>query len=388
MKRLAIVSTHPIQYYAPVFQLLAEKGTVQIKVFYTWGESSQKKHDPGFGKTIQWDIPLLDGYCYEFLKNTSKNPGSEYFNGIKNPEIIAHLEKFKPDIILLFGWAYQSHLRVMRHFKNKVPIWFRGDSTLLNENMGLKGIFKSMFKKIILKWVYKHTDKAFHVGKNNRSYFAAYGLKTNQLIFAPHAVDNERFSVNCAREAQQLRKQLTIPDDSTVILFAGKLENIKNPSLLIKAFKNLNPTANCHLIITGNGKLEKTLKSEAQPEKKIHFIDFQNQSRMPVIYQACDLFCLPSKSESWGLAINEAMACGKAILVSDKVGAAIDLVIPNENGLIFKAGNLSDLTDKLGALISNKTLLHDYGKRSKELIKDWNFVSIASVIEEQLINES
>ncbi|WP_245580873.1 glycosyltransferase family 4 protein [Daejeonella oryzae] len=386
MKRLAIVTTHPIQYYAPIFRLLAENKNVQLKVFYTWGESFQKTNDPGFGKIIEWDIPLLEGYWYEFLINTSKKPGSKHYSGIINPEIILRLNEFNPDSILIFGWAYQSHLRVMRHFKGKIPVWFRGDSTLLNENIGIKGLFKSTLKKIFLKWIYIHVDKAFYVGQNNKFYFKAYGLKTNQLIFAPHAIDNERFSKKYNQEGLKLRAGLSIPESSIVILFAGKLESNKNPFLLLSAFKNLNYNQSCHLIIAGNGDLEEALKLEGQSDN-IHFLNFQNQSYMPVLYQSCDIFCLPSQSESWGLAINEAMACGKAIVASDKVGSAIDLVKPGENGYIFKSGNLKDLQEKLEHLITSKSLLHEYGLRSSEIISDWNFYRIASVIEQTLKNE-
>lgn len=82
--KLAIISSHPIQYNAPLFKLLTQRGNLSVKVFYTWGKQSiEPKYDPGFGKTIQWDIPLLDGYNYEFLENISKAPGSSHFNGIK-----------------------------------------------------------------------------------------------------------------------------------------------------------------------------------------------------------------------------------------------------------------------------------------------------------------
>lgn len=384
MKKLAIITTHPIQYYAPVFSLLAKNRSIGIKVFYTGGDIVIKKQDPGFGKMIEWDIPLLDGYQYEFITNISKNPGSHLFNGIKNPELASKIEFYKPDAILVFGWAYHSHLKMLMHFKGKIPIWFRGDSTLLNENIGITGVLKSMLKKIFLNWVYKHVDNAFYVGENNRSYLQAYGLETKQLIFAPHAVDNKRFSVDRLEEAFQLRKSLNIPESSTVILFAGKLERIKNPLLLIRALSNLKPGNNCHLIIAGNGELEQALKLRAQ-SNKIHFLNFQNQSQMPVLYQACDLFCLPSKSESWGLAVNEAMACSRAVLVSDKVGCATDLVIPNVNGQIFKSGNLNDLTEKLFELTNDQFRLKEMGQRSKEIIHSFNFEKIASAIEKQLL---
>jgi hypothetical protein len=90
-KRLAIITTHPIQYYAPLFKQLAQE--VQLKVFYSWGAHSVAKNDPGFGKTIEWDIPLLDGYQYAFENNVAKDPGSHHFRGIINPDFWMGLSK-------------------------------------------------------------------------------------------------------------------------------------------------------------------------------------------------------------------------------------------------------------------------------------------------------
>ena len=107
---------------------------------------------------------------------------------------------------------------------------------------------------------------------------------------------------------------------------------------------------------------------------------------MPSVYQACDLFCLPSDGpgETWGLAVNEAMAGGKAVLVSDKVGCAIDLVNESYNGSIFKSGNIDNLINTLDKLTRSKQTLGEYGKNSKVLIHDWNFLRIAEAIENKL----
>src|ERR1700744_5873743 len=104
MKRVVIISTHPIQYNAPLFKLLSERKNVQVKVFYTWGQAQTKVYDPGFGKEREWDIPLLDGYDYEFIENTSAKPGSHHFNGIINPGLIKKIETYNPDDILVIGW--------------------------------------------------------------------------------------------------------------------------------------------------------------------------------------------------------------------------------------------------------------------------------------------
>ncbi|HAL82203.1 MAG TPA: hypothetical protein DCO83_08180 [Mucilaginibacter sp.] len=163
---------------------------MNIKVFYTWGENATDKFDPGFNKKIEWDVPLLDGYQFEWVKNSSKNPGSHHFKGINNPDLINQIMVWQPDALLVYGWGYQGHLKAIRHFKNKIPVLFRGDSTLLDEKKGIKLLFKSAF----LKWVYRHIDHAFYVGANSKAYFKKYGLREDQLSFAPHAVDNDRFA--------------------------------------------------------------------------------------------------------------------------------------------------------------------------------------------------
>ncbi len=372
--RLAIITTHPIQYYAPVFKLLAQK--IGLMVFYTWGEQSVSKHDPGFGKTVEWDIDLLDGYSYQWVDNTAADPGSHHFKGIVTPGLIAQITEWEPDALLVYGWAYHGHLAVMRHFKNKVPILFRGDSTLLDERPGLRNSLRPVY----LKWIYRHISCALYTGTSNRAYFKKYGVPEQHLIFAPHAVDNKRFGIQ--QDTTFLRQQLHIDQGDIVVLFAGKLEEKKAPGSLLTAFISL-ASPGCHLIIVGAGILEVSLKQQADKYPNIHFMDFQNQTMMPAIYQMCDLFCLPSAGpgESWGLAVNEAMAAGKAVLVSDKAGCAADLVRPGVNGYVHSAGSVADLSAKMSALIrKGKDGLALMGDQSRKIVQDWSFENQATAI--------
>lgn len=380
MRRLAIITTHPIQYYAPLFKLLNDRQQIDIKVFYTWGENSVKKYDPAFGKDVDWDIPLLEGYNYQWAQNIATDPGSHHFNGIVTPGLVNQIKAYEPNAILVFGWAYQSHLKVLRYFRNKLPVYFRGDSTLLDEQPGLRSILKTVF----LRWVYHHVNHAFYVGINNKAYFKKYGIKEKQLSFAPHAIDNKRFEINRDVEASSLRTGLGLTKADQLILFAGKFELKKAPELLLDAFLSINKP-NAHLLLVGNGILETTLRDKAAKHKNVHFMDFQNQSMMPVIYQACNLFCLPSQGpgETWGLAVNEAMACKKAVVVSDKCGCAIDLVT-KDNGIIFKSGELDELKSALNILLSDNRILDKFGNKSGEIIHHWSFENIASAIETKL----
>ncbi len=380
-KSLAVVTTHPIQYYAPIFQGLSEQG-VNVKVFYTWGESVlQSKYDPGFGKVVEWDIPLLNGYEYTFVNNVSSNPGSSHFKGIDNPSLVNELKQWDPEAILVIGWNFKSHLQVLRYFKGKVPILFRGDSTLLNQPLGFS--LKKILRKVFLRWVYKHVDYALYVGTANKAYYEFVGLKNEQLVFAPHAIDNKRFSKNTSFETDEWKRQLNIPGDATVFLYAGKFEAVKNISVLIKSFIKFNDKK-AYLVLVGNGPLEQHLKSIANGFENILFLDFQNQSKMPLVYNLADVFVLPSLSETWGLAINEAMASGKAVLASDKVACTMDIINNNVNGYIFKNNDIDDLTDKLSLLVKQKGNLKSMGNASLQIIQSWSFDSVVDSIKKIL----
>lgn len=379
MKRLAIISTHPIQYNAPLFRLLAHRGNIDIKVFYTWGETVLKnKYDPGFGKTIEWDIPLLEGYPYEFVENVSKNKGSHHFSGIDNPGLIGKLVEWKPDALLVFGWAFKSHLKIIRHFKGKIPVLFRGDSVSLDA----KG-FRKLLRKFWLRWVYRHVDVALYVGALNKAYFKENGLKDSQLVFAPHAVDNDRFEIaveNSAGEIAAWKGKLFVGDSKVVFLYAGKLDKNKNVSTLLRAFTAIK-SHEAHLLIAGNGNEEAELKQMAGDNPRVHFLDFQNQSRMPILYGMCDVFVLPSHSETWGLSLNEAMACGKAVVCSSGCGAAPDLVKPGVNGFVFDAKNHLQLVQILNDFGDDKKKTAEMGMKSREMIKGNSFETICEAIE-------
>jgi glycosyltransferase involved in cell wall biosynthesis len=347
-------------------------------VFYTWEQAKVKVFDEKFGKEIKWDIPLLEGYEFTFVKNTSHKPNSHTIFGIINPTLIAEIRQWNADAVLVFGWNHYSHLQVMFHFKNKIPVLFRGDSTLLDE---LKN-FKSFARSLWLKFVYKHIDYALYVGTNNKSYFFKYGLKEKQLLFAPHAIDNDRFedkSGEYTQKAEQWRKELGIHDDDVVFLFAGKFEAKKNPKLIIEAAKYFHKLK---FIFVGNGILEDELKNAAI--QNVIFLPFQNQSLMPIVYRLANVLILPSSyNETWGLVVNEAMVSGLAVIVSDKVGCAVDLVENDVNGFVFKSNDLKVLSEKISFVCQN---IPKFAQNSLKIISQWNYAKIAQSIE-NLLND-
>jgi glycosyltransferase involved in cell wall biosynthesis len=378
MKKLAIVTTHPIQYHVPWMIRLGEKG-IQIKVFYTWEQArSGTLYDPGFGKDIKWDLPLLEGYEYQFVKNSSRRPGDRHFRGIINPDLNKEIEAWGPDCLLIFGWNYHSHLRCMRHFHKKVPIIFRGDSVLLHEK---KGLWK-LARRLFLNWVYRYVDYALYVGTHNKSYFLKHGLHAPQLIFAPHAIDIERFSepkLDYTRRAEAWKKELNIPTHHITLLFAGKMTDVKNPGFMIdlaEACKEMPVT----FILVGNGNLKADLQQRARGNNRIIFLDFQNQTMMPAVYRLGDVYIMPSVSETWGMGINEAMACGRPVMASEKVGCAADLVLENRTGITFKVNDIEKCTLFLKELCGDRQRLPEMGRNAAALIQFFTFTHIVDSV--------
>jgi len=372
--RLAVITTHPIQYYAPLFQGLAEGDALDVHVFYGWEGPSTGDYDPGFDEEVTWDISLLEGYPYTFLENEASDPGTHHFRGILTPGLVPAVEDWGPDAVLLFGWNYWGYLGALRHFSGQVPVFFRGDSTLLDEQPGPRRWLRRLF----LRWVYTHVDVALYVGQNNRDYFKAHGLSEDQLAWVPHAIDNDRFADpggHPEKEARTWRRELGIPNEACAVVFAGKLSEKKAPDLLLEAFCRLDDSS-AHLVVAGSGPLGDELRSDFGDRPRIHFVGFQNQSRMPVVYRLGEVFVLPSRGpgETWGLALNEAMACGRAVVASDKVGGAPDLIKPGENGFVVPAGEVRALTSALRRLVKNDEMRRRMGVASRERIRDWSVV--------------
>lgn len=367
-QKLAIVTTHPIQYFAPIFKLLNAEEEIAVKVFYTY-EKVEEVFDEGFGKKFKWDIPLLDGYDYTFVSNNGNT--KKDFWSVKNPTLIKEIEDWGATAVLVYGWNFFSHLKAIKYFKGKITVLFRGDSTLLNQQAGVKSLVRKMF----LSWIYASVDYALYVGSENKEYYKFCGMKDKQLIFAPHSIDNDRFN-NLSKEnadfIETTKKNLGINPSDIVLIYCAKFQAVKNPFLLIDAFKKVE-NLQVKLIMVGNGELENELKLKAANDKRILFLPFQNQSFMPAVYRLGDLFVLSSISETWGLAVNEAMACKLAILVSNKCGCAIDLVKPEKNGEIFISNNEDDLVNKINLLVKDKLALKQMGQISEQLIFDWSF---------------
>lgn len=371
--RLGIVTTHPVQYYAPWFQRIAADAGFDLRVFYLWDFGVTKKVDPGFQRAFAWDVPLLEGYASEFVPNNAASPGTHHFRGISNPGLFERLEAFQPEALLVFGYNYLTLQRLIwRWDRARAPLIFRGDSHHL---LGEAGAGAALRRRLISA-VYARFAAFLYVGQANRDYFTYHGVRPEQLFFAPHAVDNDRFiSAGAAREdAATWRKELGIPQEAIMVLFAGKFQEKKRPLDLLEAFLRIDEIGT-YLVFVGDGELEPDLRAKAADHPRVRFAPFQNQSQMPRTYAACDIFVLPShgRSETWGLAVNEAMCLERAIIVSSHVGCAADLVQDGRNGLVFPAGQVERLTIALRESFRDRERLRRWGRESGKIVRNYHY---------------
>src|SRR5207237_585238 len=154
---------------------------------------------------------------YTFIPNESSDPGTHHYRGILSAELVPALRRWKPDAILVYGWKFQSHLAVLRAFHGKTPVLFRGDSTLLDEAPGIR----KWLRRATLRRIYRNIDLALYVGRHNRDYYLRHGVEEQRLVWAPHSVENDRFSDPDGRLEQQAhswRRTQDIDDDAKVIL--------------------------------------------------------------------------------------------------------------------------------------------------------------------------
>jgi len=372
--KLAVIATHPIQYLAPWFAHLQCREALQVKVFYLWNPGAEARVDCGFGVPVRWDIPLLEGYDYEFIANRSPRPGTGQFLGLWNPSLLARVREFRPDAVLLTAYKYASIPAFLARWRmREAPLLFRGDSHRL---VPRKGILSEM-KRVLLARQFRRFAACLYVGAANRKYFQLHGVPDARLFHSPHAVDNERFfcSPDAAEaEGRQWKRSLGIPEESRVILFAGKFEQKKRPLDLLQAFRAAGlPRA--ALLFVGSGPLDAELRAAAEGMPDVFFAPFQNQSSMPRTYAAGDLFVLPSfgPSETWGLAVNEAMCMGRPVIVSTHVGCAQDLVIPRSTGLTFEAGNVGALAAALKESFADPERLREWGANGRRRIEGFDF---------------
>ncbi|MBI1748424.1 MAG: glycosyltransferase [Acidobacteria bacterium] len=373
--RAVILASHMIQYQAPLFRALASWPDIEVTVWLCsdWGLAPYR--DEGFGQEVQWDVPLLNGYRSEFLTNVSYKPNPSRFWGLINPAVAWRLRPAQVDAVIVHGWYRCTNwLAMLTAFLFRVPLLLRGESNLLP----VRSPVKSAIKRIVLSWLFKRVSAFLAIGRFNADFYKAYGAPADRIFAVPYAVDNDFFMAKADTlrpQKVELKKQIGVAADCPVILFVGKLTDVKRPMDLLRAFAAVATRQDAALIFVGDGPRRPVLEQFVKDRNlaQVYFAGFQNQTELPRFLAIADIFVLPSGFEPWGLAVNEAMCFGLPIIVSDQVGAGGDLVQHGLNGYVYPVGQTSVLTDYLARLLSDPAQRRQMGKASLARIQPWTY---------------
>jgi len=417
--KLAIICTHPIQYYSPWFRSLAEQAPrlglapsdlpppilksrsavdsfsasagelrfggneavdFSFEVFYAHRQTAKGQAEAGFGVEFEWDVPLLEGYPHRFLKNVSQRPGLERFGGCDCPEIGEILVREGFTHVLLIGWHKKVFWQAFWAAKTAgIKVLSRGDSQLGITNSLLKRAVKFLLYRFLLP----RFDAHLFVGQRNFAYLRNYGVPKDRLFFSPHFVDNQWWAGRAAAAADSIKMKMKIKEGATTFLFAGKFIPKKRVSDLLEAAAGV-PEA--RVVLVGDGLLRPQLEERARQNdlmeevghspfaeraglreggefchreggriSRVLFAGFRNQGQLPAYLARADCLVLPSDgTETWGLIVNEAMACGTPAIVSKACGCEPDLIVEGDTGYSFKLGDVQGLVDCLRRFVAKK----------------------------------
>lgn len=377
---LAILTTHPIQYQVPLWQMLARDCSLPFEVWYLSEHATRPSRDREFGQNFAWDLDMLKSYPHCFLKTPPGATPNTLWRCRSAESLTELFEKTNTKALWIQGWQVAAYWQgVWAAHKAGLQVWLRGESNA----MAPVPIWKRAIKRPLLGALFGRVDQFLCIGTANRELYRSYGVPESKLHLAPYAVDNERFAFQAKKiedRRWEIRREWGIPEGAFCVLFCGKFIPKKRPLDLIKAAQLLlrsHPELKTHLLFVGSGELGAEMRrhcdivfdsetlsppdltsdlrpliSEMKPPAS--FAGFLNQTEISKGYVAANVLVLPSDyGETWGLVVNEAMASGLSCIISDRCGCAPDLGSYGDNS-VFECGNIKQLAERIADVVLRK----------------------------------
>lgn len=379
--RFAAVISHPIQHYAPIFRELAKVPGMQVKAFFFDSQGAEPTYDREFGCAFAWDVPLLEGYQYEFLGDAAGSARRSLFNAVC-PRLIQRLAAFGPHAIWVHGYGHRSCRRTLGWANGRAATILFGDSELLRP----RPLWRRLAKQLVLRRLFQRCDAFVTIGDNNEAYYAQYGVPPSKMFRGACPIDVRRFQDAVAAKDRpsraQMRARFGLPEDGIVVVFSGKLIPLKRPGDLVQAVAELQRRGvDAYALFIGDGPLRPDLQAQVEAAglaSRIRFSGFVNQREMPLVLECGDILAVTSDRDAHPLAVTESMAVGHPVVVSDRVGCVgpTDSARPRVNATVYPVGQVPALADALQALIQDAELRQRMSRASLELVKHQD-VSVA-----------
>ncbi|MGG6238261.1 glycosyltransferase family 4 protein [Nodosilinea sp. AN01ver1] len=378
--RLGVVFTHPTQHHGPLWKKLSEQPNLSVKVLYLSAEN-QQAGDKLLGNSAQaWDVDLLSGYDYHYLKDLSgKVPGTRR-KTIISPELIDQLTPQNFDAVFMQSFVnYSYRLTALLCKLRGIPLIMQNDATILSD--GRYSRPRRVVMSFMYPWMMNLADYWLSCGDHNEIHLRHYGIADDKIIRGCHPVDGDRYRQTITHrqaDIQRVHRQHAWDDDTLLYGFVAKYIERKSPFEFIEAIvKAHQQNPRMRGIMLGGGDLEPEINARlAQLNGEVINVGFVNQSELPLYYAAMHCFVCTSRIDPHPLVVSEAMASGCPPILSDRCGnwGYSDTVVHRHNGLVYRYGSVSALAAAMVDMADAETRQR-YSQRSMEVFdgQDLNF---------------
>jgi glycosyltransferase involved in cell wall biosynthesis len=370
--RLGVVFTHPTQHHGPLWKKLSEQSNLSVKVLYL-SDENQKVGDSQLGNSAKaWDVDLLDGYCYEYLKDLSGKVPMVRRKSVISPGLIAQLTPQNFDAVFMQSFVnYSYRLTALLCKLRGIPLIMQNDATILSDMRYSRS--RRVAMSFMYPWMMNLADYWLSCGDHNEIHLRHYGIGDDKIIRGCHPVDGDRYRNTIAHRQQEIKavhRQHAWDENTLLYGFVAKYIERKSPFEFIDAVvKAHRQDPRIRGIMLGGGELETQINARiAQLNGEIVNVGFVNQSELPLYYAAMQCFVCPSRIDPHPLVVSEAMASGCPPILSDRCGnwGYNDTVIHRYNGLVYRHGSSDALATAMVEMADANTRQR-YSERSHEM---------------------
>lgn len=367
--KVALITPNPTPYRTPFFRYLAKRHEVDLSVFFLTRGSA----------TRPWHV-ALGGFRHEFLREYSLPAGGKDKARYRiNPGIIDRLRRGRFDAVAIAGYNhFTTQAAILYCTLTRTPWCLMSESHVRKQ----RAAWKVTLKNLLLKPLLSRMGAAMVTGTLAGRYIESFGVPGEAIFTVANTPDVARLikiSEELAPRREALREKLGIAGRRAV-LFAGRMLEEKGLKVLFDAYAMAaGQGGDLALVLAGDGTRRRAYEKRAADEglPGVKFLGFVQPDELGEIYAACDVFVLPSLAEPWGVVVNEAMAAGLPVIVSDQVGASADLVAEGKNGYVVPAGDAATLSAKILDVLGDEKRRIAMGRRSREIIKGWDYAASA-----------
>lgn len=363
MKTRVVIITEIISpYRIPLFNALACCAELDLHIIFL------AETDP---KLREWRVYKEEiRFSFQVLSSWRRRIGR--YNALLNAGLWSALNKSNPQVILCGGYSYFASWEALFWAQlHKVPFLLWSESNQQDQRRRRAAV-ESLKRKFL-----RRCDGFVVPGRSAYEYIRAHQVKDSSIFIAPNAVDNNRFAhrAEVARKnAAQYRERLKLPE--RYFLFVGRLVREKGVFELLTAYGRLDAELRQHigLVIVGDGPCRSRMQQIANnvSPRRVVFSGFVHQEDLGAYYGLAEVLILPTYTDTWGMVVNEAMACGTPIILTSAAGCSADLIRENWNGILVNPKDIDDLVSAMRRVATNPDLSRSMGANSARHIRDYS----------------